>query len=614
MLKTLFLHPLGPALILALGGLLLQLGTRRGNNRPGPMPARPPSRAFVVHLPGRASGRAVRWEFSLRVSPVFIALAFVVCAGIDLALLRRVPASIVSPPSMGYLRWAWQPLTVAGSELIWRMNGWSWLVALLLLLVVAAALLLQAETPAPTNARRTPSMLWLGAAALAFVFSGNVVTLASCWVLLDLALALQLGPASHEQTAGRAWSLMSVAGLILLAALLVLGEGGIRVDLASGPFGRPELALLWLAALIRAGVYPFHLWLTQHEHLDRGDCVALHLVVPLTGLWLLARVHQVAGPGWLRRPEWAALGALALLGSALAAWTAEDRALAWRWVAVNRASLVVMAAYMADLAGPPALAWSLITFALGLTLLIAGQTTRERWGWVWPGILGALAIWGLPGTPGFLARSALVLPVRIQGAVLLFGIVLVAETLLVATLWRLATGNLSFALDDQPPALDRLTVDPQAGRQLRRPSTVVLSWPFVGLAALVVLVAVPTLAWGAAPRQVGELLGRPASGLGALPLGQIILEARRSVWGVLLVSGAAGVALGLLRQRIFAGMRGWQQGIHTLVGLEWLYQAVAVGFGVVVSGLGYFAALGEGEGYLGWVLLAGLILWVLLRG
>jgi hypothetical protein len=62
------------------------------------------------------------------------------------------------------------------------------------------------------------------------------------------------------------------------------------------------------------------------------------------------------------------------------------------------------------------------------------------------------------------------------------------------------------------------------------------------------------------------------------------------------------------------GMRGWQEGIRTLVGLEWFYQAIGFGFALVGSGLRYFATLGEGEGYFGWLLLAGLILWVLLRG
>ncbi|MEI8079584.1 MAG: hypothetical protein WCH61_08160, partial [bacterium] len=67
------------------------------------------------------------------------------------------------------------------------------------------------------------------------------------------------------------------------------------------------------------------------------DRLALHLIVPTTGLWLLGRIHESAGAHWLHRPEWAALGALALLGTALAAWVADDEGWRWRWIAVNRA-------------------------------------------------------------------------------------------------------------------------------------------------------------------------------------------------------------------------------------------------------------------------------------
>ncbi len=61
-------------------------------------------------------------------------------------------------------------------------------------------------------------------------------------------------------------------------------------------------------------------------------------------------------------------------------------------------------------------------------------------------------------------------------------------------------------------------------------------------------------------------------------------------------------------------MRGWQVGITRVASLEWLYTSVGAGFRLASSGLQYFATLGEGEGYLGWLILAAFLLWVLLRG
>jgi hypothetical protein len=97
-------------------------------------------------------------------------------------------------------------------------------------------------------------------------------------------------------------------------------------------------------------------------------------------------------------------------------------------------------------------------------------------------------------------------------------------------------------------------------------------------------------------------------------LGGVIVGARRSVWASLGLSGVLGVALGVFRRRVFGQMRGWQSAITEIVSLDWLYQGAVAGLAVVGNALRYFAVLGEGEGYLGWLALAALILWVLLRG
>ncbi len=589
-LRILFLHPLGPVMTLVLGALFLALAQRLVVRR-----------MLRVGVSGSRLDDVARTELFLLRLRLPIALLFIAVA---VALLLALRGNI----GHTLLQWAWQPLTVAGSVLAWRLDGWNLLASLLLLALTAVALLIPTgEMPllevlraGGSTARRTlrfdrlnndiERTLLLAGAAVLLVCSGNVITLATSWVVLDAALVMRLRPGTNSEPAGRAWSMLSLAGLLPLLLLAVLGEGGIRTSLAGDGFSALQWWLLWLAALVRAGVYPLHFWLVGPGAVSRGRRIALSLIAPTAGLWLVARTHAVALPDWVRRPEWVALGALALLGTALVAWTTEDEAWRWRWIALNRASVMVMAAHMSTPAGPEVLAWPLVTFALGGGLLALGHAAREQFGWPAAACAAALVLWGLPGTSGFLARGALVFPTGLPLAIPLFAIVMIAEVLLVAGLWQLA-----------------------AGRRTAMPASPASASSRARLGLALAIVGIPALVFGLAPAVVG-LLGGWTSGESFAPLGMLLAGARRSVWAGLGLSAVFGVGLGLLRERIFAGMRGWQLGITSLVSLDWLYRLIASGFGLAAAGLQYFATLGEGEGYLGWLLLAGLILWVLLRG
>ncbi len=583
--RSLFLGPLGPALVLALAGVLAMLGRQAG-------------RRTLLHA--ARSGAPIG---AVAVSVRALAWARLPFAAVTLSLAGGLWAFLRRPGADFAISFDWQPLTVAGSALVWRLDGWNWLVSGLILILVGIALVLPtsflaglplqrggpATTPAPRLDRRGVEWersLWLAAAALLFVSSHNVLTLAVSWALLDAALTLRLHPTANARLAGRAWGLLGLAILLLVLALTILGEAGIRTALDDPRMDRLVLALLWLLALIRAGVYPLHFWLAGTARANRGEAVALSLLAPLTGVWLLVRLHGIAGPDWLRRPEWAALAAFALLGTALVAWAAEDELQRWRWIVLNRACLVVMAAYTAGGSGPEALVWPTAALVLGGGLLLLAQLLQED-GSRLPAWIASPVLWGAPGTVGFLARSALVFPTELAIAVPLFGLVLLSEALLTAALWQVA-----------------------AARPPRRPAGLIRRWALWGFFGVLMTAA---LAAGLAPDLLAKGVGWPA-GESFLALPALIAGTRRSVWAALLISGVLGVALGLWRERIFGGMRGWQQSIVALVSLEWLYAAMAGAFRLAAAGLRYFATLGEGEGYLGWLALAGLVLWVLLRG
>lgn len=590
-LKTLVLHPLGPALILALGGAVLAVLRRIARRRAVlaqmiagyPLSEPPKSRLIDIRLP--------------------IALLAVLGATALLLYLRTL-----SPRPV--LAWTWQPLTVAGSTLDWRLDAWNWVASATILALTAVAALLGAAlagaAPAPrlrldmrgVDLERT---LWLGAAALIFVASGNLLTLASSWLVLDAALAVRLhldaagGPGANggslTKASARAWGALTLSGMLILILLASLGESGIRSNLTTPRLTDLQVTLLWIAALVRAGVYPLHFWLMGARGVSQVNWLPVQLTGATAGLWLLGRVHALAGPGFLRQPEWIAFSVLALLGTALVAWTVQDGKERWRWIALNRASLAVTAAYTAAAPGPEALVWSLVTFGLGCALLAAGQATCELTGRRGAAILAALALWGMPGTVGFLARGALVFPTESVVAVPLFAVVVLSEVLLVASLWQAVYRDYSGPAPGQSPSRS----------------------PLVLLGATVVILAVPVIGFGLFPRTLAALAGWPA-GDSVTGLVDAIRETRRSIWAGLLLAAAGGVVLGIYRERLLSQVRGWQAGIASIASLEWLFAGLAAGFRLVGGGLQYFATLGEGEGYLGWLALAAFILWVLLRG
>jgi hypothetical protein len=553
MIDKFFFHPLGPSLILAIGGVITMLWPR-----------------WARH--------AESWYLR-------IGLLTTLVAGIHLWSLRGR-----SVPDLG---WAWRPLTLLGGSVAWGFDRWNWFCALLVLGLLAVALLLQ-ELP-QDELPRVPAVarsLFLAAGVMSFVFSENALTIVVCWVLLDLLLLFRLGAGVAQEPSGRMWSFVTFGGLAALGAVTALGPAHLQFPLTSGSFGSVELGLLWLAALVRTGAYPVHFWLTGEGRLSASERILFHLMAPTAGIWMLARVHQAAGGGWLHGPLWTALGILALLGTALAAWTCEDHEWSWRWIAINRASMVVMVAYLASLAGPAVLLWPLVSFVFGMALLEVGQSVRLRWGWNLPIWMAAIALWGAPLTPGFLARSALFQGGAAGMGVPGFLLIAVSETLLVAALWRTVRGH-----GDGSPA-------PVEGN---------ISHPLWRFAAATIVLAAPLLAWGVAPARLAALAGLTGGELTSPSLAGVIASARPAVWLGLMMSGAAGVLLGHFNRQVFGGMRGWQEGIHRVVSLEWVVSAGELAGGLAGGALQYFARLGEGEGYVGWLALGGLLLWVLLR-
>ena len=538
-----FITPLGPGFALLLGALTL---------------------TFVR----RTLPRAV---------PLVIALLAIISAG---GLLLRLgslgfPSQFARP---------WNPVTLPGGTWLWRVDGWSWLVAVLLLLLGAVALLLAWGEPQAGRAPTLAATLILLAAASFFLFSANLLTLAASWVMLDVALGLRAA-AEGGEVGGRAWVLNGLGMLFLLGALLFAGPAGAQQPL-SGSVAPLSVLTLLLAALLRCGAYPLHGWLMPQQRKSRSGAITLHLMAPLAGLWLLGQVHYLAGPYWLLQPAWVAVGMLGMFGSGLAAWLAEEQSSRWAWVAINRVSLAGLAAALATEKGPGAVAWPLAMLALGAGELAVGQAIGRVWGWRMPLALAVLTLIGLPGTPGFPARSALVRLASSPGFLPFWGLVLLAETLLVAALL------------------------PELIRHSRPSPQPVAPGTAVPLITSAVLLAVPLLIWGLQPPLLASLVGLPAEGLIFQPLQGQLREATWATWVSLLLPWAGGALLTWRRERIFAGLRGWRRAVSRVVSLEWGYGVLGWMVEQTAAVLRGLAAVLEGEGYLGWLGLTALLGWL----
>lgn len=549
-----FVTPLGPALVLLLAALAL---------------------TFVRH------------RLSWLVSLVMALLAVVSAGGLLLWL--------VASGQVGPFVWAWDPLTLSGGLWQWQIDGWSWLAALLLLLLGLVATLMTWEERWAGRSSTLAATLLLLAAALAFVFSANLLTLAASWVMLDLALGLRVMAEGEDGPGGRPWVLNSLGILLLLAALLFAGPEGVQQPLSAETALLSVLALL-LAALLRCGAYPFHIWLLSQGQRGPSSFVTVHLIAPLTGLWLLGRAHGLAGPYYRLQPAWAAVGVLGLLGSGLAAWLTDEEGSRTAWVAINRVSLAVLATALASVQGLAAMAWPLTMWALGVGSLVVGQAIRRRWGWRPLLGLAVLTLIGFPGTPGFPARWVLsqlsALPVLFSPLWLL---ALLAEALIAAALLpALPGGGMEKRRNEGVPLLSRSSA----------PLLLCLLIPAV-------LLAVPLLVWGLQPSSLASFAGLSMDVSLFQPLTVQVRLISPLAWVSLILPWIVGALLAWKKDLFLAGRHSSQEALRRMARLEWGRRALGWIVERVADVLRGIGAVVEGEGYLGWLGLAALLGWLL---
>ncbi len=510
------------------------------------------------------------------------------------------------------LFWSWSaPLslpTVLGLEL----PGEAWVVGLVILLLLPVLLVAPGWEVRPGFADPRAWALLLVGAALLVLMAGNWLTLLPVWTALGMLMGLVIGAPG----AGRVWAWAMFSGLAMMAAPLFNGGRSLEMPLATAVLNAQAQWLVIVAAAIPLATYPFHLWLSGIAATTTTATARLtagHLVPTLAILALLRRLDL----SLLASQLWVPLGAMALLGSALAAWACRREGLSMTLLGVNRATWAMLVMGL-----EPSQALLLVfTLGLGTALWWLGHWLRRHMGWRWPLGLAVAVLVGMPFTPGFAPTLTLARLTAVPVGVFGWLAVLVGQSLLVATLLRqFAEAALPEPMAPTAMPSSASQAMPSAPRSGLRPWGPV-RWRgrellLIRLGALI-LTAGLTLAYALHPGILVVLGGTDVETTGISRQGSALTLPAQAGWGgwlTLVLPLGMGWLLSRHDERWFGSLQRWRETVGRVATLNWLSRGLGRVGHYLVIGLGYGADLVDGAGQFGYVLLVILLAWLLLRG
>lgn len=479
----------------------------------------------------------------------------------------------------------WRPLTLAGVPVSLRLDGLTWLYALMLAGLAVAVLLTGLTRAGGRRVATRGFTLLLLAAGLAAISSANLLTLCLSWTFLDIvflgAIALTEDRERVSEHTTYALAANGTATLLVWAAALLGARDGASQYLYLFSFSTLQAALLAVAAVLRLGLYPLHLWLPSEFGLRPGLSAMLHLAPMAAGLSLLSQlVLGLRGNLPLHSPL-ADVAAAALLVGAVLAWGQEEPGRALSFLVLAQTGVAILAGTWAGEGAALALVAEGLALLLSAGALFLSQGyDRANPGWSLPGAVAGAALLGAPLTLGFVGRSWLYSALWQGGGWSLLLLSAVGQALLLVTVLRLllrpAMSTTSLALVTQVAAA-------------------------VGLAGLVA----PLVVFGLAPSQLANLLG-------VTPLSLLAILAKMPAAGW--VSWGLGLGLGgalwWRDDRMRAVRSQLQPRLNAVFGLRWFYRAVGGLIDLAGQGVRALALLLEGEGALLWVLVVLVLAWL----
>ncbi len=507
------------------------------------------------------------------------ALLIVLSAWTTLIALRSPQAAILAGRP-----WTSILLDIAGG-LTWQVNAWNWTGGWIIGLLAVVVVLLTWNEGERLGPYLRALDLAVIAAALLITFAANLLTLASMWVLMEsMALARLILEPTHQPETGRS-GLSAASALLMALASVLSGPALLTTPLTSAQFTPLTQGVLITAIMLRAAVYPLHGWLTHSRLSSPGDRLSIYLIPATTGLWLLGQLNSMQGIAWVGGLHWTVLMVVSLFGSSLAAWAETDLNRSLDLISANRATLILLTMSLWPEHGAFPLAGWLLAFSLGLALLLVARRINREWGARWPGYLAILTLLAYPITAGFLGQTWTARLAPPTGLFTFWILLALADSLLLTTLLR-----------EWQPRGPYMTT--RANKQM------------ICLLITTILLAVPLVFVGLRPNAFLRLSGIADTPPGLLTL---IRKTPPTVWARLLVVAALALWLSYSGEPAFVGWPRLRALAARIAQLEWVYgltQTAALAFQRFWQAV---LRIVEGDGYVGWIMLSLLVLWLLSR-
>ncbi len=394
---------------------------------------------------------------------------FVILATLVLTLVSLIVAARLPEASTLFVS---QPSLVPDVDLRFDYNLATALFSGLALAGVLAWLLV--ENLSPGTRFGSPALVTL-AGLIAFICADNWATLVAGWALADLGLLawrLESPEPLHRSLAWRAFGLSLFGALAALAGAFIQLAGGSSLRLPDAALAGWSATLIFLAAWVRSGLFPFQTPVAQQFVPQPGSASYAYSARPgrsrglhasallgssadllrggqfpgiafslLMGVYLLVR-SQLAQSGDAQYTE--LLVILALFGVGATAilavlQTTDEARLGWACWAAGAPLLLIPFLPVPTVHAPLAIwlglgIWHLLVIGNGVRLLRV-HTVRQPWRQVlW--VLAILCAVGFPLTPGFFGRIGLYAAALDGGAWPYLLILPIVLTLALIPFWR----------------------------------------------------------------------------------------------------------------------------------------------------------------------------------